>query len=450
MITTPIFTRILSTTEYGEFNVYSSWLGIISVLVTLNLFAGVYTKGLVKNEEDKLRFSSSMLGLCTTCILLGVCIYLTFRETLNELFELSTIQMILMFVSIWSSSAFYFWSASQRVDFKYKALVFIICINSLIKPICSILFVMNAEDKVTARIFSIVLVDLISFGGLYFIQMFRGKAFYVQEYWKHAVRFNVPLIPHYLSMTVLANSDRIMIKNMVGADSAGIYSLAYSISQIMAIFNSALFSTVEPWLYKKLKNNQTEDIGKLSYITLTLIAIVNLILIALAPEVVAIFSPPEYKEAIWIIPPVAMSVYFTFAYTFFAVIEFHFEKNHYISYATMSGAIINIILNYVCINIFGYMAASYTTLLCYMIYAIAHYLFSQKLCDEKLKGIRIYNLKKLIIITVLFMVSGFFLMMTYYIFIIRYSIIAISIIVLYVNRRYVFDTLKNILALKRS
>ncbi len=450
MITTPIFTRLLDTAEYGEFNVYNSWLGIISVLVSLNLFAGVFTKGLVKHEEDKYGYSSSMEGLCTTCIIIGFCIYLIFRNLLNELVGLSTIKMVLMFVSIWASSMFNFWSANQRVEFKYKALVLVTVANSIIKPVCSIIFVVNAEDRVTARILAIVLVDLISFGGLFLSQMLKGKKFYDGKYWKHAIGFNIPLIPHYLSMTLLSSSDRIMIDNMTGADAAGIYSLAYSISQIMAIFNTALFSTVEPWLYKKLKENQTENIGKVAYSTLLIIAGVNIVLIMLAPEVVAIFAPLEYREAIWVIPPVTISVYFIFAYTFFAVVEFHFEKTHYISYATMSGAIINIVLNYVFISRYGYIAAGYTTLVCYIIYAIAHYLFSQKICNDRLQGIRIYDIKILLAITLIFMISGFGIMLTYKVTLIRYGILIVAFMLVVIMRNKIIKTLKNLLDLKRE
>ena len=72
MLTTPVFTRIMTDAEYGRFTVYNSWLGIVQILVSLNLAAGVYTRGLVRNEEDQERFTSSMLGLSTTCIFITV------------------------------------------------------------------------------------------------------------------------------------------------------------------------------------------------------------------------------------------------------------------------------------------------------------------------------------------------------------------------------------------
>lgn len=98
-----------------------------------------------------------------------------------------------------------------------------------------------------------------------------------------------------------------------------------------------------------------------------IIALANVILIAFAPEVIAVFAPLEYHDAIWVIPPVAMSVYFMFAYGFFACFEFYYEKTTYISIATSVGAVVNVVLNYIFINIFGYYAARYTILLCYIL-----------------------------------------------------------------------------------
>ena len=75
LLTTPIFIRVMTDGEYGRFSVYNSWLSILQIIVSLNLAAGVYTRGLVKNEEDQDRFSSSMLGLSTTCVLIWSALY---------------------------------------------------------------------------------------------------------------------------------------------------------------------------------------------------------------------------------------------------------------------------------------------------------------------------------------------------------------------------------------
>ena len=63
VITTPIFTRLLSTSDYGQFTVFSSWLDICSVFVTLRLYYGVFVQGLVKFDKNRSAFASSMQGL---------------------------------------------------------------------------------------------------------------------------------------------------------------------------------------------------------------------------------------------------------------------------------------------------------------------------------------------------------------------------------------------------
>ena len=79
VLTTPIFTRLLSTDEYGRFSVFNSWLSILAVFVSMNLYSGVYVQGLVKFEDSKRQFSSAMQGLSLVLTIGWVIIYLLFR-----------------------------------------------------------------------------------------------------------------------------------------------------------------------------------------------------------------------------------------------------------------------------------------------------------------------------------------------------------------------------------
>ena len=60
-ITTPIFTRMMSTEEYGLVSVYSSWLSILTVILTFQLATGVYNKAMIKYEKERNAYTSSML-----------------------------------------------------------------------------------------------------------------------------------------------------------------------------------------------------------------------------------------------------------------------------------------------------------------------------------------------------------------------------------------------------
>ena len=450
MITTPIFTRIMSTSDYGQYGVFNSWYGIITIIVALGLTGGVHTQGLVKYDKDRKVFSSSLQGLTISLVIGWLLIYLIFQNFWNSLFKLSTVQMISMFIIIWVTAVFGFWANEQRVTYSYRALVIITLVSSVLKPAIEIILVLNSNDKATARIIGWVIADLITFSWMFVSQLSKGKVFYSKRFWTYALGFNIPLVPHYLSQTVLNSADRIMIERMVGSSESGIYNLAYSISLIMMLFNTALSQTISPWMYQKIKERKGKDIAPIAYITLILIAVVNLILILLAPEAVRIFAPKEYYEAIWVIPPVAMSVYFMYAYDLFAKYAFYYEKTTAIMTASMLGALLNVVLNYIFIKQYGYIAAGYTTLVCFMVYSIAHYIFMRKVCRDCYDGEYPYDTKKIFIITIPFLAAGFVFMATYNRPLIRYGLVGVAAIMAIIMREKIFGVITNIMSLKNQ
>ena len=444
VLTTPIFTRLMSTAEYGQISVFSSWLRIVAIFTTLRLYYGVYSQGLVKFDKEQAVYSSSLQGLVLTMVSVWFLLYLLFRHFVNALFSLSTVQMVAMFVSIWTEAVFCFWAAEQRINIQYKKLVILTICVTVLKPVIGIIFVLNAQDKVTARIVGTALVELLAYFSLFVVQMKRGKVFYSSKFWKYAICFNIPLIPHYLSQSVLNSADRIMIERMIGADKAGIYSLAYSISMLLLLLNTALSQTMGPWILKKIKNGRIEDTTFLTYLTLVFVAAANLFLIALAPECVALFAPASYQEAIWVIPPIAMSVYFIFAYDLFSCIEFYYEKTKSIMVASLIASLANVVLNYFFIKAFGYIAAGYTTLICYAIYAAAHYIFMARICRKNMGRPSPYDYKILLLITAGFVLAGFLFLATYRLWILRYLMIGVFVVYLIVNRKKVMQFIVSI------
>lgn len=450
MITTPIFTRILTTSEYGQYSVFSSWFQIITPIVCLNLFSGVYSQGIIKFEKDRNRYSSSLQGLSLTLIVCWMVVYLVGREFWNGIFSLTTLQMFAIFIMIWAAGSFNFWSMNQRVDFKYQKLVLLTLLVSILQPLVSIIFIIYSDDKVSGRILGMAVVQLVFYIGTFISQMTKGKQFFSRKYWVYALKFNIPLLPHYLSMNVLSSSDRIMISNMLGDGQAGIYNLAYSVSLIMTMFNMALLQTIEPWIYRKLKDKKPNDIAFVAYPCFVVIAALNILLIIFAPEVIAIFAPKTYQEAIWVIPSVAFSVFFMFLYTFFATFEFYYEKTQYIVGATVGGALLNIVLNYIFIRKYGYIAAGYTTLFSYILFTVLHYYFMRKICKEYMDNVYPYKLKLIIAISVGSMVMGFGIMLTYHNTVIRYIIVVIMAVVVFLIRKKIAHMAKMLIDIRKN
>ena len=137
-----------------------------------------------------------------------------------------------------------------------------------------------------------------------------------------------------------------------------------------------------------------------------------------------------------------------YAYDLFSKFAFYYEKTVVIMIASVTGAILNIVLNYIFINVFGYTAAGYTTLVCFMIYAIVHYIFMRKVCRECCGGDYPYDSMKIIMITIPFLVSGFLFLMTYNYPFVRYGIVGISIILIIAYRKKIVGIIQDLVGLR--
>lgn len=444
MLSVPIFTRLMTKEQYGVFSVYQSWYSILTIITTLNLFAGVYNRGLVKYEDDRDGFTSSMQGLSGLVTIVCFALYVVAIPFWTETFELQPAYMITMFAEMLFVPAYLYWSARQRFEYKYKALVCTTIILSLASPIFGIVGVICTENKALARILAYAMVQIV-FGVIFYIyNAIKGKKIYVKEYWKYALVFNLPLLPHYLSQIILNQADRIMISRITGAGDAAIYSVAYNISLIMSLLTNAINAAFVPSLYNSLKNKKYENIKTTSTYVIAVAAVLTFVSMLFGPELIRIFAPVEYYEAIWVIPPVAMSVYFVAVYALFVNVEFYFEKTKYTMYVSVIGAIANIALNWIFINKFGYLAAGYTTVVCYAMFAIGHYLLYAYLNKKYLNGIKIVRANIIALMSIVLSVLMFISLVLYRFTFVRYTIILMIFAGIILFREKMISVLKSI------
>lgn len=113
-------------------------------------------------------------------------------------------------------------------------------------------------------------------------------------------------------------------------------------------------------------------------------------------------------------------------------------------------AILNIILNAIFIPIFGYYAAGYTTLICYVSYAAAHYLCMRHVCRTYGHDVNCFNWKILLAIYGGFFVCGFGLVIVYRYPIVRYSIIILTFLCVIVFRKKLWGFIQRIRALRKE
>lgn len=443
VIVTPIFTRIMSVEEYGLYSNYNAWYQIIYIFITLKISSGAYTQGLIKYEDDKDNFQASMLELTILSFVVAGGMVLLCPSKWSELLNIPAIFIFSILIDSVVDAFYQLWVKRKIVDQKCIGVIVVTLVNAFVTPILGIIAILHTTYKVEARVFTSVLMDVILFLPLGYLQLRRAKKHLCFKYWKHGLVMAIPLIPHYLSSIILNQSDRIMIKNICGDGAAGIYSLGYSIAFMLQIVCEALNRSIDPWLMRKLKRRDCDSVGKTTYLLLILVGIANVLLIIIAPEVIKIFAPSEYYDAMWIIPPVATSVFVNFLYNFFADVEFYYEKTYFVSIASFVAAGLNLLLNKLLIPQYGFIIAGYTTLISYIVFVAMHYMFMNMICKKQLNGKKIYNIKIIVFIICIFVCCSGLFMLLYNNVILRYVLFLFICVGMFLARKKIINTIKS-------
>lgn len=402
----PVFTRVMTTEQYGLTSVYLSWVSFFAIILSLNLPYGSLQTAMVKFENRRNEYIASLEGIYILLALLFVAIYLPFQEFWNSLLGLPTILVISLVCEVFATSCIQSWMGMQRFSFKYKSVFLVTTTLAVCSQAIALAFVLCSDDKGVAKVVGSAFTTFVFGISIALMCARRGGGIIHKDLWRYALGFNIPLIVYYLSQVVFNQSDIIMINYYAGADKAGIYSVAYSVSMVLTFVINAIQGSYTPWFYGKLvKHREIEDRGVAVSLSAGLAFALFLVVLA-APEIVLLLGGPNYIEAIWVVPPVAASVLLLFYACLFDRLFFFYERKAYLTFAVVVPALVNIVLNVLLIPGFGYLAAGYTTLVSYLVLVALDIALAFRLSRQVRFDMKAYAFKQLFVVFVVFVAAS--------------------------------------------
>ncbi|MCR5486870.1 MAG: oligosaccharide flippase family protein, partial [Lachnospiraceae bacterium] len=350
------------------------------------------------------------------------------------LLGLPSILMIFMGIEMLMSTSTQLWMGRARFEYRYKSFVTVTLVTAVLSSALSVLAVLFLPNKGISKIAANTLVVSVTGLVLYVRSISRGRQCFNRTYWHYALSFNIPLIPYYLSQIIFNHSDRLMINKMCGRGDAALYDVAYSLAFMLTFVLNAANNSFVPWLYRKMKEGKLRESRTVTIVIAALMAFLLSGVIALAPEIILVMAGRQYTQAVWVVPPVAMSLLLLFYSQLFINVEFYFEEKYKLVAASIAAAASNIILNYFGIIRFGFVAAGYTTLISYILFAGCNYLSMKKICRERNMDSHVYDVKALSLLFAGFLAVSCLLMALYPFPIARYCLIVAVLILCIVFR----------------
>lgn len=439
IITTPLFTRLLSTSDYGISSTFSSWYTLLVVVFSLNLEPSV-GRAKLDYPNDLGKYVGSIQTLSGIFSVALIAVSLLFIKPLSKFMELEYLALAVLGVYLVFSPAVILAQARYRYEYKYKENILILLYTTLFTALLSIaLILLLKQDKWIGKIIGTAFPTVL-LGAMFWIACAkRQELSFNKEYYRYALAISLPMIVHALSLNLLAQSDRVIITKYIGTEATGIYTLAYQYAILIQIIMNAINQAWQPWFHDNLfAGNEQLIKEKVKPLTI-LVCFVGLGCVSLAPEAIAILGPVEYRSGVWAVPPVVLGVYCQSLYSNYLNIELHLKKTKYLSYGTIIAAGVNLGLNILFVPRYGFVAAAYTTLFSYMLlfgihYAITRFVLKVKLYDDWFF--------LLCFISISILSAGF--MLLYEHFIIRFlAIFLIGVAFMFYNREILLSFIRN-------
>lgn len=385
-ITMPIFTRMMTPGQIGDFSILTTWISLFSVTITLNLSTSVIIAKIdYKNEYDQYISSVTILG--TISSMLFYAIILPLSKTFANLFGLSEYALHIMCIYLIFCQSTNILLGKYRAQVEYKKSVAISLGSSLVITIVSVICTLIFPDALKGRIYGTYLTYVLINAVFFLLIILRGKTFQLCHC-NYALSISLPLVIHNLAGNIMHSSDRIMIGKMCSSEEAGIYGVAYTCAMFANILRNSMNTAWNPWIYEKISCGREKDIKRVSYIYLSVFFILCSGIILSAPEILMVLGGETYLLAKDVVPPVVTAYMFSMVYSLYGGIEQYYKKQKKFAIIASLCAVVNIGLNFMLIPIFGYITAAYTTLISSALECFFHYKNVKKMGFQE-----IYNTK---------------------------------------------------------
>lgn len=403
---TPVYARVLSTWEYGQYGNFTSWQTILVSLLSLNLYSTVAMAYL--EYEDENRFCEyvstiSILGMLPPAVF--VLLAVIFRDRFKSIFGMGGFLLYSLAFYVTFSSVLTVFQAEQRSRIKYRLSSFLTLISSVGSSVLIAVFLSISNNKLNGVIAGstqgVIIINL-----CVLIYLLKRKLSFKKEYVKYSLGIALPLVPHVLAGHILGSADKIMISRICGSEFTAYYNIPFTVSMIITLLVTSANNAWVPWFFQRMKSEETDVIKRVIRITIPIFMAATFFLCFFAPEVVRIVGGKNYVASVYIMPPIALSCFFNYLYTLYVNIEFYNKKTFGISIATVISALVNVGLNYVFIHKFGYVAAAYTTLFSSILTLLIHIIIVKRHGWSKIVDTR-FNLTMAMICMIICLLTSF-------------------------------------------
>lgn len=381
----PLYTAILSTDEYGTYDLLVTYSTLLLPLVNWQLDQGLFRFMLDhrKNKEEQSKLFSTLLFSSTMQSIVYVVLFMCIQPFL----KIKNAYFLLLYVVLHVFTALFMqFVRGLGYSVKYTVASFISASSTTVFNVIALVFLkMGLQGLFVSTLMSqlLTLCYLVACSKSW--EYFKFK--YIQlSIFKRVGTYSIPLIPNNLAWWVVNASDRTIIAHFLGTAANGIYSIANKFPNVFINFYNILNLS---WTETVSLHYGDEDRDEFFSETMTslfkLYSAACFGIVACMPFVFPILVNTRYGDAYDQILILMYAMLFRVLVGLYSCIYVAQKNAKKIAYTSICAAIINITVDLVLINKIGLYAASISTLVAFLSMFIIRYIDVNKTVHMRIK-----------------------------------------------------------------
>ena len=381
----PLYTAILSTEDYGTYDLLITYSTLLLPLVNWQLDQGLFRFMLDHrgNKQEERKLFSTLL--CSSTI--QSMVYCFLFVLIEPYLKIENSYFLVLYVILHVYTALFLqFVRGLGKNVKYTIASFISASATTVTNVVALAFLKLGLQglfisTIVSQILTLLYLILASKCWEYFsIKNVKWSVF------KRVGTYSVPLIPNNLAWWVVNSSDRTIISYVIGTAANGIYSVANKFPNVFINFYNILnLSWTETVSLHFNDDDRDEFLSETMTSLFKLFAAACFGIVACMPFIFPIMVNSKYQAAYNQILILMYAMLFRVLVGLYSCVYIAQKNAKKIAYTSISAAVINIVVNIALINEIQIYAASVSTLVAFMSMFLIRYIDVNKTVRMKIR-----------------------------------------------------------------
>ncbi|MGN6664419.1 MAG: lipopolysaccharide biosynthesis protein [Solirubrobacterales bacterium] len=384
----PLYTRYLTTTDFGAAEVLFVGVVSVSIVVRLGLIEAILRFYYLDEEDSREVVRSTFAGLFWLTTIASL-LLLPFAEPISEallnpktaaeagqMVELARIAI----GGLWVLTMYEFMLTLFRLEERARAYFVTTLLNVLATIALTVVLVVGFEDGARGLLIGTYATGAAFLVGLIVLQWRRLSLRFDRGLLRRLFRFGLPTMPAEASLYLLNFADRLIIVRSLGLAEAGLYSLAVKFAQAVNVLVRGFQLAWPPLAY----SIRDDDEARRAYAAVvTLFATGCAWIVAgmwlFSRWIVRALAAPKFFDSFEAIGLVSTAVTLYALYLVLVVILGRTGRTEFNFPAALGALVANVALNLVLVPAWGIVGAGVALVVSYLVVLGLMYAFTQRL-----------------------------------------------------------------------